>query len=789
MPPTTPETPASPRLTTSSWLLATVLVFVVATALASLACPASAQDHQRSGSFEGVVVLLPGAEPAVGAVALVVESGTRVVANSQGIFSLPSLPAGTWTIEVTHPGFRPERRAIRVHAGARSEAAFSLQPLERVLSEVVVTPSRYTLYANEPQVQTSLSRSEVSELPHFAQDVFRAVRWVPGVTGEELSAQPNVRGGDADETLVIIDGLEVQDGFHLKELFNLQSIIDAEVVGSLEFSSGGFPVQYGNRLSGVIDISSLTTGTARTSAGISTTSLGLLSEGQLGEGRGRWLVSARRTDLDAVIEWVDPDNGLEPDFYDVVGTFSYGLGSRTVLAAHVLASRDNTGFEERDGYLEEKMDASSSNTYAWVTLKTAWTPRLFSHSVVSYGRVEKERSGFIDYWHQAGTVDDSRSFDVMGLRQDWSLDLSRRHSVRWGLDVRSLDASYEYNAYAIVRDPLFIGNDPPHVTEREINLEPSGQSYAAYAVDRFKLGRSMVAELGVRWDRQTYASDSQWSPRLNLVWEAGPRTSVRAAWGHFHQPQAIHELQVTDGETTFHPAQRAEHRVLSAEHRLAGGVELRLDVFDKILTDVRPRFQNLLNPVEVFPEIEADRVLVAPERARVRGVELGARRTGRRASWWLSYAYQKALDRIDGEWVPRSWDQPHTASAGITWRPSERWSLNLSGIYHSGWPTTAVVAEAFPVQGGYYLTVNLGPRNRERLPHYLRFDIRASRDFRVRRSLCSLFVEVTNVANRDNLARPESYSFELRPDGTVRTVIDWESYMPVIPALGVRWTF
>jgi hypothetical protein len=246
---------------------------------------------------------------------------------------------------------------------------------------------------------------------------------------------------------------------------------------------------------------------------------------------------------------------------------------------------------------------------------------------------------------------------------------------------------------------------------------------------------------------------------------------------------------VVDGETAFHPAQRAEHRVLSIEHRLPGGLELRLDAFHKALTDVRPRYQNLLNPVEIFPEIEADRVLVAPERATVRGAELGLRRNGRRLSWWLSYAYQVAEDRIDGAWVPRSWDQPHTASASITWRPSERWSLNLSGIYHTGWPTTAVTGEAIPVQGGLLIVPRLGPRNQERLPTYLRFDVRASRDFRLRRSLCNLFLEVTNVANRDNLARPEAYSFEVRPDGTIATVITWESFMPVIPALGVRWTF
>ncbi len=569
----------------------------------------------------------------------------------------------------------------------------------------------------------------------------------------------------------------------------MTSIIDADAVDGLEFMSGGYPAQYGNRMSGVVDIHSANPTANRLSFAVSTTNISLLSEGQFSDGAAQWVVAARRTDLETVIGWVDPDNGLEPNFSDLFGKFALHLGNDTVLSASLLLARDEARYVEENGHVEEFLETAVNMRYGWISLKTAWSSRLYSDTILSAGRTERERSGWIDYSYQAGVVDDRRDFDVLALRQDWSLAVPDRHALAWGFDLRRGKATYDYSSFNMIRDPIMTGGET-EVTVRDYLLFPEGDTYGLYATDRIRLLDRVVVEVGLRWDRQTYIDGDQLSPRVSALWEVGRRSNLRAAWGLYSQAQQLNELQVTDGVTTFFPAQQAEHRLLSFEHTWPGKLSLRVELYQKLFTDVMSRWENLLNPIEILPELEADRVLVDPERARAQGFEVALGRDGgKRWSWWASYANARAEDFIDGDWVPRAWDQRHTVSFDVNFRPSAGWNFNLGGVYHSGWPTTAVLAEwTTGPQGEPAIHVYPGPRNQERLEYYLRLDVRASRDFRLRRGTLSLYLEVMNLLNRENLARPESFWIYANPDGSLGVGNDWEAFVPIIPSLGIRWT-
>ena len=128
-------------------------------------------------------------------------------------------------------------------------------------------------------------------------------------------------------------------------------------------------------------------------------------------------------------------------------------------------------------------------------------------------------------------------------------------------------------------------------------------------------------EASLRWDRQTQTDQEELSPRLNLIYAPVSRLALRAAWGRFYQPQRINELQVEDGESRFFPAQRAEHRLVSLEWLLASRWRLRADAYMKVMSDLRPRYENLFDPFELFPEGEGDRIRIAPDRAEAKGLE------------------------------------------------------------------------------------------------------------------------------------------------------------------------
>jgi hypothetical protein len=102
---------------------------------------------------------------------------------------------------------------------------------------------------------------------------------------------------------------------------------------------------------------------------------------------------------------------------------------------------------------------------------------------------------------------------------------------------------------------------------------------------------------------------------------------------------------------------------------------------------------NTLNPISVFPEAEDDRILVAPSSSRASGLEAQLNgHAGARAWWWLSYTRSRAVDTIDSRAVPRNWDQPNAAGAGLNLDLSGGWSLSFASGYHTGWPTTPMNA-------------------------------------------------------------------------------------------------
>jgi hypothetical protein len=227
------------------------------------------------------------------------------------------------------------------------------------------------------------------------------------------------------------------------------------------------------------------------------------------------------------------------------------------------------------------------------------------------------------------------------------------------------------------------------------------------------------------------------------------------------------------------------------EHEFGRSLRTRLEIYEKDLSDPRPRYENLFSPIDLFPEALEDRILVAPDRGRMRGLEVAARqRVGPRLSWWLSYVLASAEDRIDGQWQPRSWDQRHAVAFGLNLELPRSWNLNVSGLYHSGWPTTEASAELVEDDDGELVPeLVAGPRNAERLPAYHRLDVRAIKRLAVRRGELELILEVLNLFNVDNVCCVEDFEFEVADDGTVTAIPQQQYWAPIIPSIGLQYRF
>ena len=238
---------------------------------------------------------------------------------------------------------------------------------------------------------------------------------------------------------------------------------------------------------------------------------------------------------------------------------------------------------------------------------------------------------------------------------------------------------------------------------------------------------------------------------------------------------------------------------LTWQQELPRRLRLRLDAYDRRLSRLHPRGENLFNPIELFPETEADRILVRPQSARLRGVELLLQTDGGRPlHGWASYAWSEALDRIDGREVPRSWDQTHAFKWLVGYRPGRAarpgdpssWLLALAGTVHTGWPTTPVGAERVVLPDGSAGVARvLGPRNSDRYSNYGRLDAKVSRAFARRRGRLRLEVEVVNLTGRRNACCVDEILIEIRPDGSPAVRRELDHWLGITPSLRLAWDF
>lgn len=657
------------------------------------------------------------------------------------------------------------------------------------LARMVLTPSRFG-FGEGPALSTAtLNQADLSALPQLGDDLFRAIAKLPGLASSDISAKFWVRGAPHEQVLTRLDGADLLEPYHMKDVDGALSIIDLETVARLDLFTGGFTAEYGDRLAGVLTMESETRARPgrQTTLGLSLTGARLTTRGATDSGRVSWLLSGRSGYPDIALEMQGSGGEVKPRYHDLFSKVELRVNSDHTLAFHALAAADSLTFrEEGDSDLHSDYDS----TYFWARWRGSWQERLRGEAVLTHSRVG---------WHRLGetrptdflqlNLRDDRELVTTGLRQDWSYLASDQILLRGGLDYAHQAMEYRYRR---TRDVPVINNGNLELSRRVLNLDfdPEGTAAGLYGAVRFQPRPELTLEAGARYDRQdvTGRDSRMLSPRLNAAWGTG-RTSVRVAWGLHHQAQGLHQIAIANGDNSIFGPERAEHRVLSVEHRRADGVNLRAEFYDRNTADPRPRWENLSDPYDVFPETQYDRVRLTPTRARATGIELIAERRGpHKLQWAASYAWAESTETLGGREVPRSRDQRHTIALDAHYRPNPRWQFSVAWQFHSGWPTTenVVTMTTFP-GGGLGTLQTIGTPYAVRLPAYHRLDLRATRYFQLRDSTLRVFVDVFNAYDRANAYRYD-YSSQI-VNGQVVVTRTEEKLFPLLPSLGVMWDF
>jgi len=737
--------------------------------------------------------------------------------NRDGWFVLVGVVPGTYSLRARRVGYEETLlEGLRVETGLMPEQEISMRRRYLRLKAVTVTPGTYSIMKTDATTHQTMSREDIESVPQLGEDVFRAVNRLPGLSSGDYNAHFSIRGGRHDETLILLDGLELFEPYHLKD-FNegAISIVDAETIEGVQLMTGGFPSQYGNKRSGVFDITSRIPETDKTryNLGISFMNARAMARGPLWGGKGSWLASARSGFMDLVFNIIQQDQLPSPRYHDVFAKMQVRLNPSHRLSVDALYAGDAWKFDARSttGFadsLKTTEDAHNryGNSYVWSTLQSTLGSKTAVRSMVSASLVTRSRDGSERYDPSRlplYAVSNKRDYTILGFKQDWTQGVTDSYILSFGVDARQLKNTDRFQSI-VHRDPDDPEADPTGVYPITTNtsLDRSGSRIGFYLSNRVQVIDPLVLEAGGRYDRASYTGDRDFSPRTSAALRLREGTTLRLGWGLYRQMQGIDEVAVLNNDSRYFASERSDQWSGGLEQRFQSGDLFRIEAYTKKGSDLRPVYRNWKGGIDTFPEINEDRILVFPRQTTARGVELHyARKLSSRLSARASYSLSKAEEEVDRiESVNTAWpvtfdvkhpnpqDQRHAANVDFTYRLRKRWSVNGSLAFHTGWPAThESLVEVFDEDGERDVAIRPNKIYGERLPSYYRFDVRATRRWTTSRGDVRFFAELVNLTNHGNVF---GYDYFRTYDASRNIVLDREdeTWFTILPSLGIAWS-
>ena len=362
-------------------------------------------------------------EDLIGAAVVVETLSTGAVTNVYGFYAL-SLPAGSYTLSVQYIGY--VRKRITLDLAQDTTLNVELMPQSTALEEIVIVAE------SEDDPITSLNMGvakirpqDIDNVPVLfgEKDVLKTIQLLPGIQGAgEGNSGFFVRGGNADQNLILLDEATVYNASHLLGFF---SVFNSDAIKDVNVIKGDMPAQYGGRLSSVLDIR-MKEGNSKEFSG--TGSIGLISskltlEAPIVKDKGSFMVSGRRTYVDLFFNLFNIED-LEDSqlyFYDLNAKANYRLNDRNRVFVSGYFGRDRFGFEDAFGF-------DWGNATATVRWNHLFSDRLFSNTSFIYS----------DYDYIVSINDGDSEVEIgsaiqdLNLKQDFDYFLSNNHTLRFG---------------------------------------------------------------------------------------------------------------------------------------------------------------------------------------------------------------------------------------------------------------------------------------------------------------------------------------------------------------------
>ncbi len=701
---------------------------------------------------------------------VVMNTELGAVSENNGYFIIPKVPAGNYYLRFSFVGYETYTTLIKIETGKTINLQVNLRekPIE-FIDPIVVTPGRYTVEKTESAASQILSRKQIEEMPHLGEDIYRAVQMLPGLASNDFTSQLYIRGGEEDEVLVRIDGMELYKPFHIRDFEGgAVSALNSKLIKKAELLTGGYPSEFGDKMSGVFNLTTIDgkdlKGNISTAIGLATAEF--LFGGNIGE-KGSYLLSLRRGYLDIVLGLINMEEELSPDYYDIYGKYKYWLNDNNAISFNYLRIGDHFRWNRDDP--ADNFDTKYSNDYFWTSWQYIPSQKFFNRALFSYVRGNHKR--YLGFDPTRDRAIDFQNFDVFGFTNDATFAISDKNILKIGVNLKNYSTNYDYFETEDWDGPG--GIYPPDTTH--IIIAPGGFKFSSYIQDKFFLTEKTSMNIGFRYDYQKYIKKSQFSPRLGLAYNLAKNMVLRAAWGYYYQSQEMADLEVAKGITEFEEPENSQHYVLGWEYQPTELFNIRIESYYKYYGKLIDKINDRKN-----------RKYLYPDKGYSRGIEFLVRRQqSRKINWWCGYSLSVTKEKILDRYIFRDFDQTHSAIFSFSYTPIPNWNVNAIWKYHTGFRYTSKVYEPAPMGRWRAIYSDI---NELKFPPFHKLDVKISHSRIVMNKNLSFFIEVYNLYNRNNI-REYRWPWREVENNVWNPFPKTEYWLPIIPSFGIRIDF
>jgi outer membrane receptor for ferrienterochelin and colicin len=785
-------------------LVLTILSVLISTVVFS-------QKYTISGSLRDA----SNGEDLIGARILVKEKpGVGALTNVYGFYSL-TLEKGSYTLVYQSIGFEPQEIKIELNDNVIKD--LELTPKSKVLNTVEVTGEK--LDENISSAEMGVDKIKVKDVDAVPvlfgeKDIMKTMQLMPGVkSAGEGNAGFYVRGGGADQNLILLDGAPVYNASHLLGFF---SVFNSDALKDVKLYKGAAPAQFGGRLSSVMDIK-MKEGNAKklsVSGGLGLISSRLTIEAPIVKNKGSFIISGRRTYVDVFLPLMKNKNeGLSKStlfFYDFNAKANYRITDKDRVFVSGYFGRDVFGFSDQFKF-------NWGNATATARWNHIFSKKLFSNTSMIFSNYNYK----ITFGTPGSEIQIGSQIQDYNFKQDFNYYLNNKNTLSFGGNV--IHHTFKPGEIDTGEDIPFILND----ISKRYSLES-----AAYLSNEQKIKNRLTLIYGLRYsnftqigpgDIYTYntegdvvdttyyarnekvASFNGLSPRFAINYLLNEKSSIKGGFSRTYQ--YLHLLSNSTASTPtdiWIPSSNNVKPEIANQYTLGyfrnfkdNLIEMSTEVYYKSMfnsIDYRDGAEVTLNPT-----VEGELLYGI---GRAYGVEFLVKKRRGKLTGWVSYTLSKTEKQFDqinnGNWFAAKQDRRHDVSIVAIYKLNDRLTFSGTWVYYTGNAVTFPTAK-YQIEG--QVVDFYKERNGYRMPDYHRLDLgitlnnkkykiaidpESGKEIQVKKRFESSWnFSVYNAYSRQNAY---SISFKENPD-TGKTEAVQLSLFKIIPSISYNFKF